>query len=233
MIYVFCGEDSINARLSFNRKIDTYRKLEAEIVSVSAASIVNLKEGIGDNMNLFAKQTVFCVEGLEKTGFKKSSKARQDKMYEALVVLAQDKNIIILDFEEGKQGRQLKLKDLATIYESKPSVTIFNLVESCIPGNKNGFIQSLKSVCITQDEQFVFIMLYRHIRLLILAQSNDPSFKLPPWQKYNIIAQAKKWNKQSLLGFYSGLIKIEITSKTSTNPFGVRKSLEILACHYL
>lgn len=233
VINVFCGEDSITARLAYNRMIETYRKGGAEIIEMNASSIMNLKQGVGDNINLFAQQTVFCMDNLEKTGFKKSTKVKADKMYEAIVSLAQDKSIVILDFEDGKQSRQLKLKDIATIHESKTAVSIFSLVESCNPGNKNSFIQGLKTVCSTQDEQFVFIMLYRHIRLLVLVQSNDPSLKLPPWQKYKIINQAKKWEPQRLIDYYSGLIKIEITSKTSTNPYGVRKSLEILACHYL
>lgn len=233
VINVFCGEDSIAARLAYNRMIDKYRKCEAEIVVMSASSIMDLKQGVGDNINMFAQQTVFCMENLEKAGFKKSTKVKADKMYEAIVSLAQDKSIVILDFEDSKQGRQLKLKDIATIHESKPAISIFSLVESCNPGNKNGFIQWLQTVCLTQDEQFVFIMLYRHIRLLVLAQNSDSSFKLPPWQKSKVLAQARNWDKKALLDFYAGLIKIEITSKTSTNPFGIRKSLEILSCYYL
>jgi len=76
-------------------------------------------------------------------------------------------------------------------------------------------------------------MLYRHIRLLVLLLTDGLSDKLPPWQKYKVLGQAKKWEKQSLIDFYSGLIRIEIGSKTSSNPYGIRKSIEILACHYL
>lgn len=233
MIYIYCGEDTISARLTYTKEITRYRTTLAEIVPISPSSIVEVRKGIADNMNLFSTQTVFCVENLEKFSFKKSTKAKTDVVYDAIVSLAQNKSVILLDFEEGKQARQLKLKDLATVHESKPSTSIFKLVEDCVPGNKNIFIQSLKLVCSTQEEQFVFIMLYRHIRQLVLALTDGLSAKLPPWQKYKIIGQAKKWEKQSLTDFYSGLIKIEIGSKTSSNPYGIRKSLEILACHYL
>lgn len=233
VIYIFCGEDTISARMAFNKKLDEYRVRSAEIISLTPSSIVDLKGGAGDNLSLFAQETIFCVENLDKFSFKKSTKTKTDIQYEAISSLAHDKNIIILDFEDGKQARQLKLRELAIIEESKPPISIFKLVEDCFPGNKNLFMQALKTVCSTLDEQFVFIMLYRHVRLLVLVQSNDPSLKLPPWQKYKIISQAKKWEPQRLMDYYSGLIKIEMTSKTSTNPYGVRKSLEILACHYL
>ena len=233
MIYIYCGEDSINARLAYEKAIEKYKSTLAEIVSISPSSIVEVKKGIADNMSLFSTQTIFCVENLEKFGFRKSTKAKADVVYEAIVSLAQNKNVILLDFEDGKQGRQLKLKDLTTIHESKPSTTIFKLLDECIPGDKNSFIQSLRLVCSTQEEQFVFIMLYRHIRLLVLLLTDGLSDKLPPWQKYKVLGQAKKWEKQSLIDFYSGLIRIEIGSKTSSNPYGIRKSIEILACHYL
>ena len=233
MIYIYCGEDTISARLAYTKEIEKYRSTLAEIIAISASSLVEIKKGIADNMSLFSSQTVFCVENLEKFGFKKSTKAKADAVYDAIVSIAQNKSVIMLDFEEGKPVRQLKLKDLATVFESKPATSIFNLVEECIPGNKDGFIQSLQTVCNTQDEQFVFIMLYRHVRQLVLALTDGLSAKLPPWQKYKVLGQAKKWKKQSLIDFYSGLIKIEIGSKTSSNPYGIRKSLEILACHYL
>ena len=233
MIYIYCGEDSISARFAYVKAIEKYKSTLAEIVSIAPSSIVEVKKGIADNMGLFSTQTIFCVENLEKSGFRKSTKAKADVVYEAIVSIAQNKSVILLDFEEGKQGRQLKLKDLATIHESKPSTTIFKLLDECIPGDKNSFIQSLRLVCSTQEEQFVFIMLYRHIRLLVLLLTDGLSDKLPPWQKYKVLGQAKKWEKQSLIDFYSGLIRIEIGSKTSSNPYGIRKSIEILACHYL
>ena len=233
MLYIYCGEDTIAARLAYTKEIEKYRSTLAEIVTISASSLVEMNKGIANNLNLFSTQTVFSVENLEKFGFKKSTKTKEDVVYEAIFSIAQNRSVILLDFEEGKQARQLKLKDLATVFESKPATSIFNLVEECIPGNKDGFIQSLRIVCQTQDEQFVFIMLYRQIRQLVLALTNGLSGKLSPWQKTKILGQAKKWEKEHLVNFYSGLIKIETGSKTNSNPFGIHKSIEILACHYL
>ena len=233
MITIFCGEDTVSARGEYIKLIDEYKKKNIEIISLPPASVGDIQKGLADSLSLFTSQKIFCTEQLERYSFKKSSKAKKDAVYEALVSLSTDKAVQLIDFEEGKQGRQLKLKDLATVKEFKPSTTIFKLLDECYPKNKLVFIQSLRTVCETQDEMFLFVMLFRHVRNLVLALADASSAKLPPWQKYKIIGQAKKWEKQQLLNYYSGLIKIEISSKTSSNPYGLAKSLEILACHYL
>ncbi|MFH0773146.1 MAG: hypothetical protein V1922_02445 [bacterium] len=233
VITIFCGEDTASARTAFTQAIKTYTSPQTDIISIQPSSILDIYKGIADNLNLFSTQKIFCIENLEKYSFKKSTKAKKDAVYEAILSLSSDKTITILDFEDGKPARQLKLKDLAKIHESKPSTSIFKLLDDCYPGNKQLFIESLKKVCETQEEMFIFVMLFRHVRQLVLAAHDGSSAKLPPWQKYKILGQTKKWETQSLINFYSGLIKIEISSKTSSNPYGICKSLEILACHYL
>lgn len=233
MITIYCGENSVAARAAYRKAIEECKSTQSEIITLSPSSILDIYKGLANNLSLFAIKKIFCVENLEKFSFKKSTKAKKDSVYEALAKLAVDKSIHLLDFEDSKQARQLKLKDLAEVVESKPSTSIFKLNEECYPSNKNQFIESLHIVSQTQDEMFILIMLFRHIRLLILSAYEGASAKLPPWQKYKIIDQSKKWNKKTLLDFYSGLIKIEINAKTSSDPYGIAKSLEILACHYL
>lgn len=233
MITIYCGEDTVAARSAFIQAVEKLRSQETEIIFLPASSVLEIQKGLADNFSLFSSQKVFCVENLEKYSFKKSTKARKDVVYEALVSISTDKSILLLDFEDGKQARQLKLKDLSKVYESKPIISIFSLLESCYPGNKLEFITSLRAVCISQDEMFILVMLFRHIRQLVLIANEVVSIKLPPWQKFKLMGQTKKWDKQKLTDFYSGLIKIEISSKTSTNPYGISRSLEILACHYL
>ena len=233
MITIFCGEDSVTARAAYIEAIEEYRLKQADIISLPASSILDIKKGLADNISLFSAQKVFCIEKLEKYSFKKSTKASKNEVYEALVAISTDKSIILLDFEDEKQGRQLKLKDLATVHESKPATSIFKLQEDIYPGNKLTFIKDLRTVCSSQDEMFVFVMLFRHIRQLVLATNNTLPSKLPPWMKYKILGQAKKWDPKLLVHFYEGIIKIEINAKTSADPYGIAKSLEILACHYL
>jgi len=223
----------VAARRAYISAINSYREKQVEIIALPASSVLDVKKGLADNLSLFASQKLFCIENLEKYSFKKSTKTTKNEVYEALVAISSDASIVLLDFEDEKEARELKLKDLATVLESKPATSIFKLMDECIPTNKEQFIKSLRVVCQTQDEMFVFIMLMRHVRQLVLAAHDSLSSKLPPWQKGKVLAQAKKWDKKLLTNFYSNLIKIEINAKTSSDPYGIRKSLEILACHYL
>jgi hypothetical protein len=233
MLTVYCGEDAVKSRMAFTQAVEQWKKKGAEVITVDASAIPELVRGAIDNLALFATQTIYTVTNLEKTTFRKSTKNKKDSLYEALVTVSGNKQIELIDWEEDKPARLLKLKDLATVHEAKPDTSVFKLLDLCIPGSKQTFIDLLRSLCKTQEEMFLFVMLSRHVRLLVLAAENVLPANTPPWQKYKIIAQAKKWDAQKLLDFYQGIIKIEIGTKTSSNPYGIGKSLEILACYYL
>lgn len=233
MITQYCGEDSVACRAAFVEAIEVYKLDNFEIIFLQPSGILEIQKGMADNLSLFSTQKVFCIENLEKYSFKKSTKTKKDTVYEALVSISENKSILVLDFEEGKQARLLKLKEIAKSIEFKPAKSIFQLLDECYPSNKEKFVNTLRIVCETQDEMFLFVMLFRHVRLLVLASQNILPIKTPPWQKFKILGQAKKWDKQKIQDYYSGLIKIEVSTKTSSNPYGIAKSLEILACHYM
>lgn len=232
MIHIFCGEDSVSSRKQYLTEIEKQKKAGVEVLSISPNQIIDLNKGLGNNLSLFSSTQVYVVEGLEKAGFRKSTKAKKDSIYEAIIKLSTDKSIEVLDWEEDKPSRILKLKDLAKVTESKPAQSVFKLLDLCIPKNKVVFITTLREILQTQAEMLVFVLLFRHIRQLLLIRSGE-DIKIPPWQKYKIQSQAHKWESEALLHFYEGLIRIELSTKSSENAYGIGKSLEILACHYL
>jgi len=233
MLTIFCGEDTVASRIQFSKELEKWKSKNAQIIPIESTQIRELAEGSADNLSLFASQTVYTVTNLEKAAFRKSTKNKKDSLYEAIITLSKKKEVMVIDWEEDKPGRNLKLKECATVHESKPHSTIFKLLDLCFPGNKSAFVKTLRSICQTQEEMFVFVMLSRHTRQLMLASEDVLPSNTPPWQKYKIIGQAKKWDAKKLINFYQGLIKIELGTKTSTNPYGIARSLEILACHYL
>lgn len=233
MLLIVCGEDNAASRAFFSSYIEEQKKKGAEIIFCNPSDLLELHKGTSQSLHLFSPLLIYVTEKLETAGFRKSTKVKKDALFEAITTLAQDKNLQIVDWEEGKPSRELKLKDLAQIKEFKPSKSIFSFLDQCIPKNKIAFISTLTQLSQSQDEQFIFIMLHRHLRTLILTQTNNLPSKIPSWQRYKLKGQADKWTKESLLNFYEGLIKIEISTKSGTNPYGIKKSLEILACHYL
>lgn len=233
MIHVYCGEDTVASRKAYIAALQSYKSQSYEIISLTAATLLDLPKGLAENMGLFSEKKVFSIENIEKHGLKKSTKNIKNELYEVLLQFSKDKQVEIIDYEEGRSSRLLKLKDIALVHESKPGLSVFQFIDLCVPGNKKKFVDSLRLLVEDQEPLFVFIMLSRHIRQVVLAQKNSLSPKMAPWQKFKVQGAAKKWTEAALLGFYEGLIKIEIGIKSSSNPYGVAKSLEILACHYL
>lgn len=233
MIHIYCGEDTVASRKAYIAALQSYKSQSYEIISLTAATLIDLPKGLAENMGLFSEKKVFSIENIEKHGLKKSTKSTKNELYEVLLQFSKDKQVEIIDYEEGKSSRLLKLKDIALVHESKPDLSVFQFIDMCVPGNKKKFVDSLHLLAEDQEPLFIFIMLSRHIRQVVLAQKDSLSPKMAPWQKYKVQGAAKKWTEAALLGFYEGLIKIEIGIKSSSNPYGVTKSLEILACHYL
>lgn len=232
MIHLFCGEDSIRSRKAYTDHIEKCITEGFEAHHLRASEITDILRKSGEQ-SLFSQQILYVTEGLEKVPFRKSAKTKKDSFYDTVLQLAQSKEILLASWEEDRQARLCKLKDSTIIHESRLSDSIFTFFESIKPKNKVIFITKLRSLLETQEEMFVFIMLQRHIRALVQIMQSDAHSALPPWQKAKLMTQAQAWDSRSLLDFYAGLIKIEIGTKTSANPYGIQKSLEILACHYL
>lgn len=240
MLTIVCGEDTVKARTYYASLKDIYQKKGYEIKELSPSQIEEIPLWIGESQNLFFDKHVFFTENLEsriiRSRGRKSSKPKKNSfktIEEIITELAQSADIELVDWEGGKQEREIKLKTVAQIKEFKLSTSIFKLQDACYPGNIINFIQILREVSSFQDEQFIFIMITRYARSLLLAHDNLFSKTVQSWQQYKLKRQALLWTKTKLLGWYEGLFRIDLSTKSGTNPYGILKSLEILACHYL
>lgn len=237
MLTIICGEDIVASRNYLSQIKNEFSKKGEEVTNLSPQEVPDILKWKGDNLNLFSSKLIFITEHLEtsiirKRGKKSAKKSSVKTLEEIVLEIASRKDIELIDWEE-KAGREVKLKDSAKVKEFKPSKSIFKLLEACIPGNMIAFIQTLSILAESQDETFIFIMLYRHIRTLLLAYDGVFANTVQSWQRHNLTSQAKLWTQNKLSDFYEGLYRIETSTKSGTNPYGVKKSLEILACYYL
>lgn len=200
---------------------------------LAANEAPSLLKGKADELSLFSEKQMYCTEGLEKVPFRKSAKIKKDAFYESLVEIGNNKEIILVTWEADKPGRLLKLKDCAVVYESAPAQSIFTFLDHIYPGNKLLCIEQLRELGESQEEMFLFVMLMRHVRSLLLAKRNELPSSTSPWQRSKYRSQSAKWDERILEDFYEGLIRLETGIKTSMNAYGIRKSIEILCCHYL
>lgn len=227
MITVICGEDIVSSRNYFSQLQSSLKIKNYEIASLRAEEIFEIRRWLGDSMSLFSQKKAFFIEHLDKK-IKKDNK----KIAEEIAALSKDKTIEIYDWEEVA-SRQLKLNKLAKIKEFKPDISIFKLLDNLYPHNKVTFITQLQKLSADIDPGFIFHMLTRHMRNLILVKMEIMPPKMQSWQFYKLQSLTKWWKIENLVNFYEALGKIEIAQKTGRSPYSISQSLDILACYFL
>ncbi len=231
MLTIICGEDISAARQRLLDLKQTYKDKGYSVQSVAVTDLPEVYKESQGVVDLFGQQSVYFVDSISS----KYKGRGKSPFKEAVQNISKNTEIHVVGWEEGKSAYDLSsLKKIATSFEEfKPSKNIFQLLESCYPGNLTEFMSSLNIVSVSQDSMFIYTLLWRHIRKLLLAQENEFDKSVQAWQKARILQQAKAWEKKKLMYFYEGLIKIDQGMKTSTSTFNLKDSIEILACYYL
>lgn len=229
MLTIICGEDSIASRNYFIDQQRLFKEKNFEIVNVDYHQVLELDETGSSEISLFSSKRVYFTQGLNKKVFKKMSDRNEKKIKEIVA----SKEIQVFDWEEETSSRDLKSIKGITVKEFKPDKNIFKLMDSCYPGNLKTFIDTLNTLSESTEDIFIFIMLARHIRNILITKMGEKIPKLMSWQIGKLANQAKYWDLKNLINFYQGLHRIDVNSKTNGTPFSVKKSLDILACYYL
>lgn len=227
MFQIICGEDIVASRSYYNSLREDYLKQGYQIQIIDYEQVLTLATQTAWSMSLFNEKQIYVTENLNK-------KYRTSKEILAIFEKIHSlEHVVLIDWEDGKSAWELKLKKIGKVKEFKPNETIFRLLDSCYPGNKQSFLSNLDHFANNNNEQFIFIMLVRAIRQLVITLNDPSSLKAPPWQKYKIISHAKKWKPDNLLKFYASLQRIDTLTKTNTYPQTIKQSLDILACFFL
>lgn len=231
MLTIIAGEDTIQSRQKLQDLREQYKKKGYSIEGVSVSDIPDLLKNADGVTNLFGQESMYITDNASS-----KYKGRGKTPYkEALKEIAKSDSIHLIDWEDGKSAYDLStIKKIATtFYEAKPAKNIFELLDACYPGNLNDFLKSLTIVNASQDIGFIYALLCRHVRKLYLTSEGIIDSKTPPWQRGKLSFQAKKWDPKKLMKFYEGLTRIDTSMKTSTTPYDLRDSIELLVCYYL
>lgn len=228
MLTIICGEDSIASRNYFLDQQKIFAEKGYEIVTVDYRLVLELDESEASSASLFTQKRVYFTNSLNKKVLKKLNVKTEKKIKDIIV----SKEIQLFDWEEETSARDLKSIKGIVIKELKPNQTIFKLLDSCYPSNLKTFINSLNILSESTEDIFIFIMLARHMRNVLITKLGERLPKLQSWQIAKLSHQAKYWKLENLINFYQGLHRIDVNLKTSS-PYSTKKSLDILACYYL
>ncbi len=226
MITIICGEDVIASRNYFSALKKQYTDKGYEIRDIGYSDIEKVSKWLGESVSLFSQKKIFFSENLNKY-VRRDSKKTVDE----LTKIDKMKDVELIDWERVSL-RELKLAKFGKVKEFKPNQTIFKLLDSFYPGNKIAFVKFLE-VLKEIDDQFIFIMLVKHVRNLILVKEGETPARMQSWQLYKFKSLATHWKIENLVNFYEALLRIDIAAKSSSSPYSVREALAILACHFL
>ncbi len=229
MLTIICGEDSVASRNYFLEQEKIFRDKNFEIGNIDYKQVLELDESEASSASLFTQKRVYFTNSLNKKVLKKLNGKTEKKIKDIIG----SKEIQIFDWEEETTSRDLKSIKGIIVKEFKPSQNIFKLLDACYPGNLKQFIFGLNTLSESTEDIFIFIMLARHMRNILITKLGERLPKLMSWQIAKLSNQAKYWKLENLINFYQGLHRIDVNSKTNSTPYSVKEALEILACYYL
>ena len=231
MLTIICGEDIVASRRLLQQLKQNYKQRGYVIEQITTSQIIEIQKSNEGVVDLFGQEAVYFVENLSS-----QYKGRGKSEFKTAVdEFSKHKTMHLVDWENGKSAYGLAtLKKLThDFHEQKPLKNIFQLLDDCVPGNLKQFHATFHTVLETQDAMFVYTLLWRHIRKLVLANEGVLDPKTPPWQRGKIQGQARQWKSEKLINFYEGLARIDSGMKTASSTFSITESIDLLACYYL
>lgn len=228
MLSIVCGEDTASSRNYYQALREQYKLKGYELVTLNKSDFEHPSVQIRERASLFFNSQVFFSENLVKFLKRHKSKA----LLEEISGLVADPGILWIDWEEYA-ARDIANPKKVDFKEFKLPLSIFQFLESVYPGNLAYVVRSLDQISGSVEEGFIYSMLCRHIRSLLTATTPEGALSIPVWQRHKLQNQAKHWPQEKLLAFYSGLARLDSSMKTSSNAYGIRRSLEVLLLYFI
>lgn len=223
-VTVYSGDDIVSSRKAFLTHLELLRNQKVETVRIAGKELTEeVLENFSVPVSLFKEKRALAIEGL--LGGPKSKE--KEKILERLGRLS-DCLVIIWENKEFPKNDQLKYPKNFVFKNFKLPPILFNFLDSISPGKTDANLKALREALKEVDPSYLFLMLARQIRFLILAKDEKNMPAMSPWQKSKIIQQAKAFNLPKLINFYRKLLEIDWQQKTSNLPFPLSKMLELL-----
>ncbi len=221
-ILVFSGEDIISSRKAFLDHLERLKGEDLEVIRVNGKEVTEESLPLlSAPTSLFGQKRVLAIEGL-LSGQKSKEKENIIKMVSLL-----DCTMVLWEGKDFSPADQLKYPGF-TFKNFKLPQVLFTFLDSIVPGRPENNLRLLRQVLQSADPNFLFLMLIRQIRLLILASDKKDLLKLAPWQKSKLQKQAKLFSLDCLKKINQRLLKIDFDQKTSQTPYSLNHQLELL-----
>lgn len=199
------------------------KKHTGEVIALSGKTLeIDMLIQATQSASLFSENKLIIIENL----FSKLSKVNLDKILNFLDKNKFDFEIILWEGKALGKRDTNKIKSFILKQFDIPKL-LFKFVESINPLNKQKSLELLYKVRKNASDDFIFLMVVRQIRLLIMAK-NLCLDKMPGWMIHKFKSQADCFSQENLVKLYRKLLLIDIGQKTgSYNSIGSELDLLI------
>lgn len=226
MITIIHGEDVVKSRNYF---LDEKQK-HADAIYFDGRKLTNtdIIQALEGN-ELFSTTKIIFIEEF----FSKRKQSKETDEIITIILHNQDAHVY---FWESKDlsSRELQIFKQATIKQFKLPQTIFAFLDAIKPHNGKTILQLFHKTLSNDDEQFVFFMLIRHIRLLLALYEGSTGAlieevrRMAPWQKNKMQKQAKHFTLEQLMTLYNKLFQFDLGQKTGTLSLSLARAIDFL-----
>jgi DNA polymerase III delta subunit len=121
-----------------------------------------------------------------------------------------------------------QVKALATfqIKDCKASAVVFDFLRALVPGRIRMWLPLFDQACQKDSPEFVYAMLIRHLRQLIMSE--DPKAKGAPWQLQQLRAQNRSFTPAKVIDLYTQLAEFDYKFKTGRLQTNLQAELRFL-----
>lgn len=228
LIFLF-GDNIVESRNQLSEIIEVNKTIGKPYFTGTVNDFATFEELIKSE-NLFSDKKIVIFENFFKGRAPKWKTELEFKNLES------DENIYIF-WEEGDLNASGKkaasLANRKNVFEFKIPNILWSFLDAVTPGEDTKHtvqLQNLRQVLKSLDENYLFLMLVRQFRLLLLSKEkfNDyPSdYKRLTFQKYKLAKQVSSFSKEKLQEAYSNLLKIEERQKTGNAIYNLKTEIE-------
>lgn len=176
-----------------------------------------------DSTSLFGTKKNIIIENLFSSGQSQT----KEKILEYLKTNKILHDIIMWEKQEITRTTLDKYVKGAKIILAKTPLYIFKLMDS-LGENPQITLGLFQTVLKDRDAEFIYVMLIRQIRLLIIAKDAGLTElkKLVSWQALKIFEQSKRFTLEKLISSYRNLLSIEYKVKNGLSPLSFHALLD-------
>ncbi|MCX8008136.1 MAG: hypothetical protein N3A54_00360 [Patescibacteria group bacterium] len=229
MIVLLHGDDMLQSREELHALKAKEKEKGKEIKTLDAKTINDdASIQILSSHSLFGDRPVVIIENLFSSSGKKT--ARIQGIIERIQEYGAETDIILWEEKEiGKSIIQL-LGSKAIIKPYKLPTVVFTFLDSIRPKNARHTLSLYDALLKEKPPEFIYVMLYKRFKQLVLLRSGFSVNGLRPWQITRLTNQARQFTLEQLLSLYRHIRMLEYKRNSGQAEFDLKEAIEFMLC---